>query len=111
MDLEYNFDSIVLLPAEMRMLKKSKHHPVSKDINEHLQSLYKADLVYFDASKERDEFNRQKQSHTAHISDKGLRYLIWLRRQKMRSIYVPIIVAVAASLLANGIIWLLQRLL
>ena len=107
MNLEYNFDNIVLLRDEMRSLRKAKHHTLTKDNYRYFQALYKADLIKLDQSKERDAFNRPIPLNTAHISDKGLRFLVWSRRQKMRSVLLPILISVITTV----ILYMLEHLL
>ena len=107
MNLEYNFDNIVLLPAEIRSLRKSKRHSVSEDTCDHLQALYRADLVQYALSEEKDAFNQPIKLHTVHISDKGIRFLIWTRRQRMRSVLLPLFISVATTV----VLYMLEHLL
>ena len=111
MNLEYNFDDIVLHSDELRSLMKVKHKPADKNRIEHFDDLYQADLVTYRRIDERDPSHQNIYPVTVYITDKGLRYLIWLRRQRRKTILIPIIVAVIASLLTNGIIQLLRLIL
>ena len=107
----YDFDKTVLLRDEIKSLRAVSRHSVPRSSVLHFDTLYEADLVAYDLSEERDPANCRIRLDTVHISDKGLRYLVWLYRQRMKSIVIPIIVAVITSLLTNGIIKLLQLIL
>ena len=108
MNLEYNFDKIVLQVPEYRSLRKTRHRSVNKNKIRSFDALYRADLLEYDRSEDRDAFNHPLPLDTVHITDKGVRLLIWIRRQKMKAIIVPIIAAVITSIITTVIIWLLQ---
>ena len=112
MNLEYNFDNTVLLRDEMKSLRKLKRRPLHKDLVRNSDRLYKADLIGYDLSNETDDFGCQKHLDTVHISDKGLRFLVWTRRQVMKSIFLPIILSVVTTLVLYTLEhWLLPKLL
>ena len=112
MNLEYNFNNTVLLRKEVKSLRKARRRSVKADDLINADGLYRADLVQYDLSDERDEFNHQKHLDTVHISDKGLRYLVWLRRQKMKSILLPIILSVVTTVVLYTLEhWLLPKVL
>ena len=93
MNFEYNFDNIVLLHNELHELRRTKRHSIDRHYLKYTDALYRADLIQYDLSEIRDEFNHQIRLDTVHISDKGLRYLVWLRRQKLKSILLPIVIS------------------
>lgn len=112
MNLEYSFDNVVLLRKEIHELRKIKRRSIDKNNLEYSDALYHADLIQFDLSDNRDELNHQIRLNTVHVSDKGLRYLVWLRRQKMKSIILPIVIsAITTVVLYTLEHWLLPMLL
>lgn len=105
MNLEYNFDNVVLLRTEIRSLRKIKSKSVNQNAVEHFKTLYHADLIKYDYGDQQDEFGQFIRLETVHVTDKGTRYLVWLRRQRMKSILLP----VSLSVLTTAVIYILEH--
>lgn len=101
------FSQIVLTIREKHALKLSSKHPVKKSRCERLLRLK---LVH-EINKQLSPGGMPTGTGMCEISESGIDYLLYRKDLNRTRFTVPIIVSVITTLLLNGIIWLLPRML
>lgn len=101
------FGQIVLNIREKHTLKLSARHPVKKSRCERLLRLR---LVH-EIKEQLSPGGMPTGTGMCEISESGIDYLLYRKDLNRTRFTMPIIVSIITTLLLNGIIWLLPRLL
>lgn len=101
------FSQIVLNFREKHILKLSSKHPVEKCKCERLLRLK---LVY-EIKEQSSPGWKPTGTGMCEISENGIDYLLYRKDLNRSRFTIPIIVSIITTLLLNGIIWSLPRLL
>lgn len=104
-----DFDKIILTKKERFLLfafRFTKRMPTNFCPNA-LKTLNRNGFIYYNCSTHQDELGNFLSDGTCRISDKGIRYRIYIRRERFHRFLTPIVVAAITS----TVLYISQQLL
>ena len=100
-----DFEQIILLPYEKRLLRKfnvSKQIP-KDSIAKDYKTLLHYGLIKQNYSGEKNHIGEQIPNGTLSLSDFGNRYKEYLKKQRKRSFYYPMLIAFFTALVTEAV--------